>query len=160
MDQLAITFITATTALVAGIAGPIVSLSVARRQIKASVISNNRERWNEALRDSIAEYVALVTSVALIERGGGGDLGEIVRANQELREKAERMLLVRSKILLMTNPNNSFHNGLCESIEAVHAALMSNQTLTLQEWRSHLEAITLAGHAVLKAEWARVKRGD
>ncbi len=51
MDQLTITFITASTALIAGIASPIVSISVARQQFKASVISNNRERWIEALRE-------------------------------------------------------------------------------------------------------------
>ena len=39
MDQLTITFITATSALVSGIAGPLVSMRVARRQINATVIS-------------------------------------------------------------------------------------------------------------------------
>ncbi|SRR6266403_1607304 len=68
MDQLTITFITASTALIAGIASPIVSISVARRQFKASVISNNRERWIEALREAIAEYISLVASAALIAR--------------------------------------------------------------------------------------------
>jgi hypothetical protein len=160
MDQLTITFITATSALVSGVAAPFVSLRVARRQIKATVISNNRERWTEALRDAIAEYIGLVASAAVIKRGSGGDIGETVRADGEFLRAAERMILVKSKILLMTNPDESRHGELCRSIEAVHTALMSNQPMTLQQWRPLLEAITLAGRAVLKAEWVRVKRGD
>ena len=72
MDQLTITFLTASTALIAGIASPLVSISAARRQFKAS----------------------------------------------------------------------------------------ENKTIDLEQWRGHLEAITVAGHAVLDAEWERVKRGE
>jgi hypothetical protein len=161
MDQLTITFITATSALISGIAGPLVSINAARWQVKATVISNNRERWIEALRDAVAEYIALVASVAMIERGRtNGDIGEIMRADEDSRRTGERMILVKSRIQLMTNPNDSSHGELCQSIEAVHAALMANEPLSLQQWSIQLETITRAGRAVLKAEWVRVKRGD
>jgi|HubBroStandDraft_2_1064218.scaffolds.fasta_scaffold282228_1 hypothetical protein len=160
MDQMTITFLTASTALIAGIASPIVSINIARRQFKASVISNNRERWIEALRDAIAEYIAVVTSAALVARHAKIVDGEIVYPDQEILRTAERMVLVRSKILLMTNPNKTCHRHLCESIDAVHRVLVANQTMELEKWRSHLDAITLAGHTVLEAEWSKVKRGD
>jgi hypothetical protein len=160
VDQLTITFLTASTALIAGIASPLVSISVARSQFKASVISNNRERWIEALRDSIAEYIALVTSAALIAHRAKVVNREIVYADEEIIKTAERIVLVRSKILLMTNSTKSYHRDLCQSIEVVHQALVANQAMELEEWRSNLNAITLAGHAVLEAEWARVKRGN
>lgn len=54
MDPVIITFITASTALIA--ASPIVSISITRRQFKASVIANNREKWIEALREAIANH--------------------------------------------------------------------------------------------------------
>jgi hypothetical protein len=160
MDQLMITFITASTALIAGIATPIVSISIARRQFRASVISNNRERWIEALRDAISEYIALVTSAALIARHAKVVDGEIIYPDQEILKTAERMVLARSKILLMTNPNKTVHRALCESIDAVHRVLVANQSMDVDKWRSHLDAITLAGHTVLEAEWAKVKSGD
>jgi hypothetical protein len=56
MDVLTITFVTASTVLISAVTGPLVSYVVARRQIRASVISNNRERWIEALRDSVVEH--------------------------------------------------------------------------------------------------------
>src|ERR1700687_1010496 len=109
MDQLAITFITATTALIAGIGSPIVSISIARRQLKVSLISANRERWSEALRESIAEFIALATHAALIRRGPDGDLIEIIQADPEARKVTERLVLVKAKIQLMTNPNKAYH---------------------------------------------------
>lgn len=160
MDQLAITFITATTALIAGIASPIVSISIARRQLKVSLISANRERWSEALRESIAEFIALATNAALIRRGPDGDLIEIIQADPEARKVTERLVLVKAKIQLMTNPNKAYHRELCQSIERIHQALISNQTPTLQQSLSQLDAVASAGHSLLKAEWERVKRGD
>ena len=48
MDPLLIGVISACTALVASIVGPIVTLSVARRQFNATVLSANRQRWIES----------------------------------------------------------------------------------------------------------------
>jgi hypothetical protein len=160
MDQLTITFITASTALIAGIASPIVSISVARRQFKASVISNNRERWIEALREAIAEYISLAASAALIARHATAINHQDAYADEGMRKTAERIMLVRTKIVLMTNPTKIPHRDLCRSIDVVHGALVANQAMDPEQWRSQLNAITLAGHAVLEAEWARVKRGD
>jgi hypothetical protein len=160
MDQLTITFITASTALIAGVASPIVSISVARRQFKASVISNNRERWIEALREAISEYISLVASAALIARHAKVINDQSVYANEEMRKTAEHIMLVRTKIVLMTNPTKSSHRDLCQSIDVVYRALVDNLTMDRERWRSQLDAITLAGHAVLEAEWGRVKRGD
>jgi hypothetical protein len=160
VDPLTITFLTASTALIAGVASPIVSISVARQQFKASVISNNRERWIEALRDAISEYIAIVTNVVLMAHHARSADGDIDLADQEMLKAIERIVLVRSKIMLMTNPTKDHHRDLCQRIEAVHRALVSKERLDLEQWRSHLDAITRAGHAVLEIEWTRVKRGD
>jgi hypothetical protein len=160
MNPLMITLITASSALVAGIAGPIVSISVARRQIRAMVISNNRERWIEALRDALAEYVAVAASAALIGRDSKEDLQALVGGDHEFRQTAERMLLFKSKIPLMTNTKDEFDRELQQSIETVHTVVVSRETLTLEQWGARLDAVTVAGHAVLRAAWTRVKRGD
>jgi hypothetical protein len=160
VDSLTITFLTASTALIAGVAGPIVSISVARQQFRASVISNNRERWIEALRDAISEYIAIVTIVVLMARHARSADGDIDLGDQEMLKAIERIVLVKSKIMLMTNPIKDHHRDLGECIEVVHRALISRESLDSEQWRSHLDAITLAGHTVLEIEWARVKRGD
>jgi hypothetical protein len=160
VDPLTVALVTGTGALIAGVAGPIVSITVARQQIRAQVISNNRERWSEALRDALAEYISAVTSAALIERNSSSGVDAMIRADEEFRRTAEHMLLLRSKILLMTDPSDDRDRRLWQSIEAVHSAVVSKQNVTLEQWHKWLEAITAAGHAVLRAGWARVKRGD
>ena len=160
MDQLTITFLTASTALIAGVASPIVSLSVARRQFKASVVSSNRQRWIEVLRDAIAEYIAMVTSVALSAQQASVAGTQIADAESEMHKVAERIVFMRCKILLMINPSKDVHRELRESIDAIHHVLVEKKTIDLGQWRGHLESITVSGHAVLDAEWQRVKRGD
>ena len=160
VDPLTITFLTASTALIAGVASPIVSISVARQQFKASVISNNRERWIEALRDAISEYIAIVTNVVLMACHARSADGDLDWADQEILKTIERIVLVRSKIMLMTNPAKDHHRDLRQCVEAVDRALLSKERLDSEQWRPRLDAIARAGHAMLEIEWARVKRGD
>jgi hypothetical protein len=160
MDALTITFVTASTALTSAVFGPFVSYVIARRQIRASVISNNRERWNEALLDSLAEYIGLLLSAAMIKQSMGQDPLKAVSEDRALLQIVERGVLVKSKVMLMTNPKDSLHIKLCEVLDATYQALVSNDPQTLAKIRSGSEAITQAGRDVLKAEWARVKRGD
>ena len=72
-------WLTAVTALVAVIVGPLISLFIAkqqnatnryalRKQIEASTVSANRQTWINTLRDSIAEVQSLVTTVRLRNR--------------------------------------------------------------------------------------------
>jgi len=160
MDALAITFVTACTALMSAVVGPLVSYVIARRQIRASVISNNRERWNESLLDSLAEYIGLLLSAAMIKQSMRQDALKAVSEDRALLQLVERGVLVKSKVMLMINPRDSLHVKLCEVLEATYQSLVSDDPQTLATIRSGSEAITQAGRDVLKAEWARVKRGD
>ena len=160
MDALTIAFVTACTALISAVIGPAVSYLVARRQIQASVISNNRERWTEALRDSVAEYVALLITAATAKQTFGQETLKALGADHALLQLYERTVLVKNKIMLMTNPNESRYRELCNVIEATYQSLISDDPQSLPKIHSASEAITRAGREVLRAEWIRVKRGD
>ena len=160
MDVLTITFVTAATALISAIMGPLMSYIIARRQIRASVISNNRERWTEALRDSVAEYVALLLSASMVKQTVGQDPLRAVTEDRALLQIVERTILVKNKIMLMTNPNDSRYTELCEVVEVTYQALFAEDSQDFARIRGGSEAITRAGREVLKVEWERVKRGD
>jgi hypothetical protein len=66
-----------------------VSYTIARRQIRASVISSNRERWTEALRDSVAEYVALLLSASMVKQTVGQDPLRAVTEDRALLQIVE-----------------------------------------------------------------------
>ena len=160
MDALTIAFVTACTALISAVVGPAVSYVVARRQIRASVISSNRERWTEALRDSVAEYVALLLSASMVKLTIAQDPLKALGEDHALLQVFERIVMVKNKIMLMTNPNENRYMELCNVIEATYQSLIAADPQDLPKTYSTAEAITRAGREVLNAEWARVKRGD
>src|SRR5262249_29232062 len=157
MDALMVAFLTACTALIASVASPVVSMLVARRQIRASVISNNRERWVEQLRDSVAEYVGLLLSAAWARQTMELAQTLTIGGDEALLQVAERIVLTKNEILLMVNPSKGGHSELCEAVEASYLTLVADQRPDLTKLRADAEMITRVGRAVLRAEWARVK---
>ena len=94
MDATTVGFISAITALVASIIGPAVTLVVAKRQFNANVVSANRQKWIDALREQLAELIALISSAMVTKqrwhadwRGGQGAL----EADPTLLAKVEKI---------------------------------------------------------------------
>src|SRR5215471_16417667 len=114
MNALTIAFVTAITALTAAVVSPLVSLFVARMQIRATVVSNNRERWIEALRDAVSEYVALLITASMVKQAIGADAVKQVGEHSDLREIVERLVTMKSRIMLITNPGDPHYDELCE----------------------------------------------
>ncbi len=56
IDASVIGLLSATTALVASIVGPLVTLHIGRAQIRATVKSANRQKWIEEFRDLVAHF--------------------------------------------------------------------------------------------------------
>ena len=67
MDSALLSLISACTALVASIAGPFVTLIVAKRNFNATVLSANRQKWIESLRDMLAELISLLRVSPAVE---------------------------------------------------------------------------------------------
>jgi len=67
MDPVLISLISASTALVASVIGPFVTLTVAKRQFNATVLSANRQKWIETLRDSLAELASLLVTALVVK---------------------------------------------------------------------------------------------
>ena len=115
MDPLVISLVSACTALVASILGPVVALVIAKRQINANIVSSNRQRWIESLRDLIAELLSQLVAVLVVKTGWKGDWAgglPAIQSDRSLLEKLERIVLVQSKIRLLINPNEADHQAL------------------------------------------------
>jgi hypothetical protein len=161
MDSSVISFVASCTALVASVIGPLVTLAVARRQFAASVLSANRQRWIESLRDSIAEFIALLVTAVVIkakwrekwDRGRG-----VLAADPALLDKMARMVFVQSKIRLLTNPTEADHQQLFAALDRSIKRLQS-EDVQEAETEQDVEAITALSQPILKREWQRVKAG-
>jgi hypothetical protein len=159
--SLLIGMVSACTALVASIVGPIVALNVAKRQFNATAISANRNNRIDTLRDELVEFISLLAS-ALIVKSKWKDRWEEGRGpmNSEpaLLDKFERIVLAQSKILLLINPNDENHQRLSETIDAAIRRLRSEDALD-SETEADLRTIVALAQAILKREWQRVKLG-
>jgi hypothetical protein len=157
----AISLISAGTALVASVVGPVITLTVARRQFNATVISSNRQKWIETLRDTLAELIALIRAALVVKANwkdkwdhGRGPLN----ADPVMLEKFERIVLAQAKIELLINPNDADHHRLHDSIETAILRLRAEKSLE-GETENDIRSIADVGQAILKREWQRVKTG-
>ena len=159
MDILTISFVTACSALVSAAAGPLASVVVASRQARVSLISGNRERWIEALRDSIADYVAIALSAATLQEATQEAPVAAVRDDPQLWHVVEAVARARTRVLLMLNPSEAGHLELSAAIDRSYR-ILAHGGAGLERIAPVLDALTDAGRSVLKAEWSRVKRGE
>ena len=157
----AISLISACTALVASVVGPVIALTVARRQFSATAISANRQKWIETLRDTLAELIALVRAALVVKSNwkdkwdhGRGPLN----ADPAMLEKFERIVLAHSKIALLINPIDADHQRLYDTIETAISRLRVEESVEA-ETQHDIRTITRLGQTILKREWQRVKIG-
>lgn len=159
MDLITVSFVAACSALVSAAAGPLSSVMVARSQARVSLISGNRERWIEALRDSIADYVAIALGAAVLQEARQEAPVAAVRDDPELWHVVEGVTRARTRVLLMLNPVEAGHLELSAAIDRSYR-ILAHGAARLEMIAPVLDALTSAGRAVLKAEWSRVKRGE
>ena len=161
MDPVFLSLISACTALVASIAGPIVTLVVARRQFSATVLSANRQKWIETLRDQVAELVSLIVAAAVMRSNckDSWNKGQTLLASSPAwMEKLERLVRVQWKTRLLLNPTELDHQALDQAIDGAVKRLQLESSSDV-EIEADLARITSQAQAILKREWVRVKRG-
>jgi hypothetical protein len=144
--QQALTSLTAAGAvlvsLITAVLAPIVAIFVARRQIRATVVSVNRQKWIESLRDALAELIAVNFVVAhSVEKQRDADI-------------SIQVFQLQNKILLLTDPEDENH-------VRINAAIQEIIDLPAGRYDDALEKrLVAAAHSAVKAEWERVRRGD
>jgi hypothetical protein len=156
-----VSLVSASTALVASVIGPIVTLTVARRQYNATVISASRQKWIETLRDTLAELIALIRAALVVkfewkdkwDRGRGP-----LNADPAMLEKFEHIVLSQSKIDLLINPTDADHQLLYETIVRAISRLGAEASLEA-ETQKDIQTITRLGQTILRRAWQRVKVG-
>ena len=161
MDSALFSLISACTALVASVAGPFVTLLVAKRNFNATVLSANRQKWIDALREALAELISLLIAALVVkakwkdkwDRGRGPFIGD-----PALLDKLQRIVLTQTKIRLLLNPGEGDHQRLYHAIDTAMKRLQ-NEESPESETEADIETITTLAQSILKREWLRVKKG-
>lgn len=145
--------ITAITALVAVVVGPLVSIWIARRQIRASVISPSRQAWINSLRDAITDYLAKQQIARNQNYFSHADAASLPRIEEIVR--------LNTRIELLINPNEADHARLAEMVSEMtnttNRSAADAKGVDIDRQRAEVIALS---QSILKREWERVKRGN
>lgn len=152
--QIDASIISAATALVAVVVGPLVSIYVMRRQIHASVVSANRQKWIDNLRDQLTE---LITGIRFL--GLHRSLDHI--DDEGFVERFQKLVLVETKVNLLLNPIEEDHSALSKTIrQAIEKIFAGDEKEKRTRVKELSDSIVTQSQAILKREWQRVKSGE
>jgi hypothetical protein len=143
--------ISAITALTVAIVTPLVSFYTTARQIRATIVSANRQVWINALRDDLAELFGLLT--------GQFSLKSVTQIKDET-ERKYRVAFLSYRIVLRLNPDEPHSQTLKGSIEKLHLLYAdSGHADNDNLFSAALACAVSTSQKILKTEWKRVKKG-
>jgi Icc-related predicted phosphoesterase len=148
--------VSAITALVAIIVGPLVSICIAKNQINASVVSSNRQVWINRLRDELATLVGIIHHMPSAHANESVSTKDAIADYGKFVEKFQ-------VIKLLINPNETDHQELVRLIECADKKIIesiNDKTANASEFETIGRSIVTQSQMVLKKEWERVKNGQ
>jgi hypothetical protein len=151
-----VTLTAIATALAATLISPFVSVYVARRQIRASLVSANRQAWINALRDDLSELFQILEALFILRPGTLSGEEEI----KHLMERGSRVQLLTNRIRLRLNPQEKPSNELLRLIGRLgDLSRLRPPRDGRDEFEGVMESAISQSQEILKAEWMRVKAG-
>jgi hypothetical protein len=144
------------TALAAVIVSPFVAFLTTRKQIRANLVSANRQAWIDKLRDELAELFELLTWQFLQRLGTySGEEGYRYEA-----EKRSRIRLLMNKVRLRLNPLETDSQALRELLNKLWDAAVRGSRGEDSNFDDLMEKAVAKAQTILKKEWTRVKKGQ
>lgn len=143
LEQVTTQGLTAAAALASAFLGPMATIIIGRRQIRANVLSMNCQTWIGALREDIAELMAKRIELSELYQIQPGQ-GVIYTDAKTSDEIMERIRLVTYRIELRLRPGDKDHDRLVQVLhEAPAPPNLPKQTAELME----------ATQAIIRKEW-------
>lgn len=151
--------ISAGSALFGVLMGSVSSYFISRQQIKATVLSGNRQQWINTLRDCIADFQTKA-KIAIVEADLANHDQTSAAANMGNHDEAMKtMRLLANKIALLINPKEQDHSELLSSLNELETHCIEGDSGDREKERMLQASITTIGQRILKREWERVKKG-
>jgi hypothetical protein len=160
MDALTISMISAATALVASIVGPVVTLLVAKRQFDAQVLSTNRQKWIDTFRNQLSELMAMVMTATVLKETwpAGTAWREVLAREPSLRSLVERISIASIQISLMAKDDEPLHQEFIVALKRTDELLLDSAPHHAEMHRQ-FDVVTALARRIIRSEWGRVKRG-
>lgn len=123
-------------------------VNIGARNSRATVVSANRQRWIDALRDDIAEFMAIRSQLAGLKNAGSFERSGQDALLTEERELRSKLQMLRVRIELRINRNEAEHIDLLDAIDQYDREFSSESDTALK----------IRASSIFKAEWERLKK--
>jgi len=160
VDALTISMISAATALVASVVGPLVALLVAKRQFDATVLSTNRQKWIESFRNHLSELMAMMMTATVLKdtAPGGAAWQDMLSREPSLRSLVERITVASIQVSLMAKDDEPLHQEFMQALKRGEQLLLDSAPHHA-EMHEQFDLISALARRIIRYEWGRVKRG-
>jgi hypothetical protein len=123
-------------------------VNIGARNSRASVVSANRQKWIDSIRDDVADFIATRSQLEGLKRAGS-----FQRAGQDALLTEERLLqkhllMLRVRVELRINHKEQPHLGLLGALDRYDTEYSADADRDLR----------LRAGAIFKEEWERLKR--
>jgi hypothetical protein len=145
-------------AVLAVIVGPLIQLRIAKKQIRSTTVSANRQAWINALRENLATIRAYSSDVRELRVAHTADAAMTAIVQEEARQAK----ILIAKVDLSLNPKEKGHEELLRAVRRlwdISDSVGPNNTRG-EEWERAVQDFMGQAKSILKAEWERVKKGD
>lgn len=119
---------------------------VAKLQIHSNVISQNRQKWVDALREDLS---AFVTELEVIKE----KIRNSTSTPTNLQELSKGLFLVYNRLRFRLNPDKQDHVDIIKCMENILS------DVTASDVRAKSENLVLLGQRLIRKEWVRIKSG-
>ncbi|MGQ2989771.1 MAG: hypothetical protein ACT6RD_00120 [Brevundimonas sp.] len=120
---------------------------LASDQIVASVISANRQKWLDAVRDDISEFVSelqALRGISVTSASYQKDKSDVVK----------RLRFLHTRIQLRLNPDKEDQNEIIKDIDLILENIGSPDV------DQRIDALVLKGQTLFRSVWKKVKTGS
>ena len=157
-----ITLVFSLSAMIASAAGLFVNMRIADTEFKVNVLSVNRQKWVETMRDLVASLNSQLLTTAAVRHTLQEPTGLVMARDPELFRRVEYLLRTVSKIELMLNPLEHEHQQLNSLMnEAIDKLRSGSSDSSIEDSVEAIgRKIIQVSQVILKREVGRVIRGE
>lgn len=123
-------------------------VNIAARSSRAAVVSANRQRWIDAIRDDVAEFISVRAQMGLLKGHGSMKVAGQDRMLAEARQLRNKAMMLRARVEMRLNHGEDDHLALLAAMDRFDQELTHESDVALR----------LAARRIFKAEWTRLKK--
>lgn len=123
-------------------------INIAARNSRATVVSGNRQKWIDAVRDDVAEFISVRAQIRVLKTADSAEQAGQDALLTEERQLRTKLLMLRARVEMRLNPNEDEHEKLLQLMDGYDQNATTVADLALRT----------KGRSIFKAEWTRLKK--